>query len=267
METYALFGNPVGHSLSPLMHSAAYEQMGIDARYLSFCVADAEAAVARIRELDIRGASVTLPFKSDVMRHLDGADESARTIGAVNTVTNRGGRLWGFNTDWLGLIADLRECLKIGGKTFVILGTGGTARAAVFGIRREGGIPFVAGRSLEKAESLAAEFQCRSLPLLGVGDFRADCLINTTPIGMFPETAASPVGREILSRFGLVVDVIYNPPETRLLREAREAGCAVLSGVGMFVRQGAEQIRRWTGMEPPLSRMRAVVLERLEERR
>jgi shikimate dehydrogenase len=266
METYALFGNPVTHSLSPLMHNAAYEKMGIDARYLSFCVADAGEAVAKIREMDIRGASVTLPFKSDIMRHLDGVDDSARAIGAVNTVMNRGGRLWGHNTDWLGLVEDLQECLQIQGKTFAILGTGGTARAAVFGILKEGGTPWVAGRSLEKAERLAAEFHCGFLPLQEIGEFRANCLINTTPVGMFPDTAASPVGREILPRFGLVVDVIYNPPETRLLREAREAGCAVLSGVGMFVRQGAEQIRRWTGMEPPLAFMREIVLERLEQR-
>ena len=266
METYALFGNPVGHSLSPLMHNAAYEQMGIDARYLSFCVNDAAEAVARIREMAIQGASVTLPFKSDIMRHLDGVEGSARTIGAVNTVTNRGGKLWGHNTDWLGLVESLRECIEIGGRNFVILGTGGTARAATFGIQREGGIPWVAGRSVVKAEGLAAEFRCPSLPLGEIGDIRAECLINTTPVGMLPDTASSPVGRDILSRFGLVVDVIYNPPETRLLREAREAGCAVLSGVGMFVRQGAEQIRLWTGMEPPLARMRAVVLEKLEER-
>ena len=266
METYALFGNPVGHSLSPLMHNAAYEQMGIDARYLSFRVGDVVEAVAKIRAMGIQGASVTLPFKSEILRHLDGVDGSARIIGAVNTVTNRGGKLWGHNTDWLGLVESLRECLKIEGKNFVILGTGGTARAAAFGIRREGGIPRVAGRSAAKAEALAAEFNCRFLPLEELGDCRADCLINTTPVGMFPDTAASPVGREILPRFGLVVDVIYNPPETRLLREAREAGCAVLSGVEMFVRQGAEQIRIWTGMEPPLARMREFVLERLEER-
>ena len=124
----------------------------------------------------------------------------------------------------------------------------------------------MAGRSIAKAEALAAEFCCPSLALGEIGNVRAECLINTTPVGMFPDTAASPVGREILPRFGLVVDVIYNPPETRLLREAREAGCAVLSGVGMFVRQGAGQIRLWTGMEPPLARMREFVLERLEER-
>ena len=266
METYALFGNPVRHSLSPLMHNATYEQMGIDARYLAFHVGDAAEAVARIREMDIRGASVTLPFKSGILPLLDGADDGARAIGAVNTVTNRGGRLCGHNTDWMGLIGAIRERLAIEGKNFVILGTGGTARAAVYGIRREGGIPRVAGRSAAKAEALAAEFHCPFLPLEELGDFRVDCLINTTPVGMFPDTASSPVGREILPRFGLVVDVIYNPLETRLLREAREHGCAVLSGVEMFVRQGAGQIRIWTGMEPPLARMRTVVRERLEER-
>ena len=159
METYALFGNPVGHSLSPLMHNAAYEHMGIDARYLSFCVDSAEDAVTQIRAMDIRGASVTLPFKSDVMHHLDGVDGSARTIGAVNTIMNRGGRLWGCNTDCLGLVESLRECIEINGRNFVILGTGGTARAAAFGIQREGGIPWVAGRSVVKAESLAAELR------------------------------------------------------------------------------------------------------------
>lgn len=263
-EVFALFGNPVGHSLSPLMHNAAFSRAGLNACYVPFCVENLNIAVRAIRALNIRGVSVTIPFKVDVMKHLDAVDEDALRIGAVNTIMNDGGRLRGANTDWKGLILALKEATAIRDKTFVILGAGGTARAAVFGILSEGGIPLVVNRSAEKGRLLAAEWRCVFHPWQRLGEIKADCLINTTPVGMAPETGLSPIQPDVLKNFKLVMDVIYNPLRTKLLQDAQKAGCAVLSGVSMFVHQGAEQIRLWTGQEPPRPFMSEIVRQALE---
>lgn len=266
-EIFALFGNPVGHSLSPLMHNVTFKRMNIDAHYVPFCVKDLEDAMRGIRGLDIRGVSITIPFKTAVMPYLDEIDESSLRIGAVNTILNDGnGRLKGYNTDWIGLICDLKESLEISGKTFAILGAGGAARAAVFGILREGGIPVILNRTIEKGEKMARDFSCEFYPLLEIVNLKADCLINTTPVGMAPDAEKSPVGRESLGNFTWVLDIIYNPLKTKLLMDAEEAGCMVLSGAGMFVHQGAEQIKIWKGLEPPRAFMKRVVLDELKER-
>ena len=263
---YAVFGNPVGHSLSPVMHNAAFKRMKIDAHYVPFCVKNVEDAVRGIRGLDIRGVSVTIPFKTTVMPYLDEVDESSLRIGAVNTILNDGnGRLKGFNTDWIGLNRDLEESLEIRGKTFAILGAGGAARAAVFGIQKEGGTPVIFNRTTKTGEGVAREFGCPFYSLSEIEKIKADCLINTTSVGMAPDIEKSPLMQESLTNFRWVVDIIYNPLKTKLLREAQEAGCTVLDGVGMFVHQGAEQTKIWMGMEPPRTLMRAVVLKSLKE--
>jgi shikimate dehydrogenase len=265
-EIFALFGNPVGHSLSPLMHNATFKRMNIDANYVPFCIKNLEDAVRGIRGLDIRGVSVTIPFKTTVIPYLNEVDGSSLRIGAVNTILNDGkGCLRGYNTDWIGLIRDLNESLEISGKIFAILGAGGAARAAVFGILKEGGIPVILNRTIEKGEKMARNFGCPFYPLSEIGNLKADCLINTTPVGMAPDRERSPLARESLVNFRWVMDLIYNPLKTKLLRDAEEAGCMVLPGVGMFVNQGAEQIKIWKGVEPPRAFMKQIVLERLEK--
>jgi len=263
-RVFGLLGNPVGHSLSPLMHNAAYREMQLDAVYVPFCVNDLEGAVRRIRALDIRGVSVTIPFKTAVLPLLDDVEESARTIGAVNTIVNDCGHLTGFNTDWTGLVRSLEELTDLRGKTFAVLGAGGTARAAVFGIRERGGIPLVVNRSEERGRRLALEFGCRFFCLDEIEKVEADFLINTTPVGMAPREEAMPVDRRNIGRFRWVVDVIYRPWRTRLLEEAEKAGAETMNGAEMLVYQGAEQIRLWTGQEPPAALMRRVVRELLE---
>ena len=260
---FALFGNPVSQSLSPAMHTAAFAQMGLNADYTAHRVDDAAEVVRRVRESGIRGASITIPFKETVMALLDEVDPAAAAIGAINTIVNRDGMLAGYNTDGPGLVSDLSEWIAIRGTTFVILGAGGAARAAVYSLRDAGGIPIVVNRTAERAQVLADRFGCRWEPAREIGRLRADCLINTTPLGMFPETVRTPLEKCFLVRFPRVMDMIYNPMKTRLLREAEAAGCAVRSGVGMFVHQGVEQIRLWTGQEAPQEEMWRVVLERL----
>ncbi|MBE9547302.1 MAG: shikimate dehydrogenase [Proteobacteria bacterium] len=263
MKIFALFGNPTGHSLSPLMHNAAFSKMGIDARYVPFCVENLEDAVKGIRGLNICGVSVTIPFKTAVMKYLDELDDSALKIGAVNTIVNDGGRLTGRNTDWIGLSIALKKSIKIDKKTFAILGAGGAARAAVYAVLMEGGTPIILNRTAEKGRKLAGEFGCKFYHIDDIGKIKADCLINTTPVGMSPDTGKSPVESAILTNFRCVMDMIYNPLRTKLLEDAEKAGCTVLSGLDMFVHQGAEQIKMWTGMEPPREFMRQVVLEKL----
>lgn len=265
MNIYGLIGNPVAHSLSPLMHNAAFANMEIDARYVAFCVHDLAQAVQGIRGLNIRGVSVTLPFKTAVIAYLDDLDPGARAIGAVNTILNNDGRLTGFNTDWTGLIRDLEEAMDLRGKRFAVLGAGGAARAAVFGIIHAGGTPVIVNRSVAHGEALAAEFGCAFHPLAHAARVEADCLINTTPVGMTPQVDQSPMSLAVLKRFPWVVDIIYTPLKTKLLRDAEADGCRTRSGLGMFVHQGAEQIRLWTGQLPPVDLMRRAVVERLTD--
>jgi len=259
MRHFALFGNPVGHSLSPLMINAAFGAMGVRAGYESHRVENLELAVRMIREKPLEGVSVTLPLKGAIMAFLDEVDDDARAIGAVNTVTNDLGRLRGSNTDWVGLSAAIEEHVPLRGRTFAVLGAGGAARAAVHAILRAGGTPIVFNRSRDRAESLSRWFSCETQPLANLGTVEADVLINATPVGMHPDIGESPVDGRHLARFEWVVETIYNPLETRLLREARAAGCGVVTGLAMFVRQGAEQIRTWTGLEPPVELMTRVV--------
>ncbi len=266
-EIFALFGNPIEHSLSPLMLNATFKRMKIDAHYVPFRVKTMEDAIRGIRGLDIRGVSITIPFKTEVMAYLDELDEDALRIGAVNTILHdNNGRLRGFNTDWTGLIRDLEESLEIRGKTFAILGAGGAARAAVYGILKKGGIPVIVNRTIERGEEMARKFGCPFYPLSEIERVKADCLINTTSVGMAPNSEKTPVGRESLANYRWVMDTIYNPLKTSLLRNAEEAGRIVLPGIGMFVHQGAEQIKIWTGMDPPREFMREIVLEKLRER-
>lgn len=264
-DIYALIGNPVGHSLSPVMHNSAYRDMDLKARYVSFCVKDLENAILGIRALDIKGVSVTIPHKVEVMKYLDEVDEESRKIGAVNTIINNNGRLLGANTDWIGVVRTLQEAMDIKGRTFLILGVGGTALAALFGIIREGGLPVIVNRPEEEetGRKIARLWDCPFYPLSEIGQLQKDFLINTTPVGMYPNVEQSPVSPEILGNFRWVMDVVYNPYKTQLLRDALAAGCGVRSGLDMFVHQGAEQIRLWTGREPNLALMREVVKNRL----
>jgi len=257
--------NPVAQSLSPLMHNAALKEMGISGGYSAFCVSDIESAINGIKGMNINGASITIPFKVAVMEFLDEINNDALKIGAVNTIVNDNGRLIGFNTDWLGLMRTLQELMPIKDKKFVIIGAGGTARSAVYGILKEGGLPVIVNRTIAKGKILATKFNCSCYSFSDLPGIKADYLINTTPVGMYPNNDQSPVEAALLSGYKYVIDVIYNPLKTKLLRDAKEQGCGIVSGLDMFVHQGAEQLRLWTGKEPPRELMKKVVIERLKK--
>jgi len=262
-QLFALFGNPVGHSLSPLMHNAVFEQLKIDARYIALRVEDVRDVIVHMTMLNIKGGSITIPHKTTLMKYLDDTSDSSRRIGAVNTVAYIDGNLKGDNTDWIGVTCALQESIDIAGKTFAILGAGGAARAVVFGILEEGGIPIIFNRTTRKGEMVARDFGCEFNPLEDIGKISADCLINTTAVGLSPDIERSPVSKDVLPNFAWVMDIIYNPLKTKLLRDAEESGCSIISGHSMFVHQGAEQLKIWMNVQPPRDLMKKVVLEKL----
>jgi shikimate dehydrogenase len=262
-SVYGILGNPVAHSMSPLMHNAAFTLLGIDAIYLPFEVKDLQGAVAGMKALGIKGASVTHPFKTQIIGLIDEIDDTAEKIGAVNTLVFGKERVRGTNTDWVGAVRCLETLLPIEGHMFVVLGAGGAARAVVFGITSRGGKAVVVSRSGEQGGALAKEFDSVFVPLSEIESVRGDCLVNTTPVGMYPKEDEMPVPKHVITTFKAVADVIYNPLQTMLLREAEAAGCMVASGFEMFVYQGTEQFTIWTGREAPVKEMREVVYERL----
>ena len=263
LHNYVLLGNPVAQSLSPLMHNAALKEMGIDGHYNAFCVSNLESTLCGVKGMNIRGASVTIPYKVSVMEYLDEVDDDALKIGAVNTIVNNNGRLTGYNTDWFGLMLTIRELMTVKDKTFVVIGAGGTAQAAVYGIIKEGGLPIIVNRTIAKGKNLSNKLNCPFYSLADLGKIKADFLINTTPVGMYPHIDQSPVEASLLGGYKYVIDVIYNPLKTKLLRDAEGQGCRIVSGLDMFVHQGAEQIKLWTGKEPSRALMKKVVIERL----
>ena len=256
---YGVVGNPLTHTLSPALHNAAFAALGLNALYLAFETRDIEGAMKGMRALGLKGLSVTRPFKSEVIPWLDEVEEQARQIGAVNTVVNQGGRLTGFNTDADGALQALERRMDLPGKTALILGAGGAARAIGFALKKTGVHLTIANRSRERGEALAKTLDCAYRPWTEAAGIPADLIIQTTPVGLHPVEDQSPLPAEALTKEMTVMDIIYNPLETRLLRLAREQGCVTINGLEMFIAQGAEQFRRWTGLEPPLRVMKEAV--------
>ena len=259
-----LIGNPVAHSLSPLMHNQALEATGCNAVYLAFCVTDLGAALKSINALNVKGLSVTLPHKVAVLEYLDDIDDLATKIGAVNTIANHNGKLTGYNTDCQGAINALQNRTTLDGKSVAIIGAGGAARAIGFGLATDAGRLTILNRTRQSGERLAADLQAEFLPLDECQPKRYDILINTTPVGMHPDTAATPIAKQALSNEMVVMDIVYHPLNTRLLKEADDKGCLTINGVDMFVFQGAHQFELWTGKKAPVAVMRQTVLQALQ---
>ena len=262
-----VIGNPVEHSLSPLMHNAAFSKLGMNYVYLAFRVSDVKGALDGMRALGIRGFNVTIPHKVEVMKYLDEVDGLAARIGAVNTVVNDDGVLTGYNTDCSGAVGALLEKTKLKGKNVAILGAGGAARAVAFGALENGARVVVVNRTLEKGAELADDLNKHFNGRAAVGSMEqvkdCDVLVNTTSVGMYPDAGKSPVKKELLKKRMVVMDIVYNPVETRLLSDARDAGCVTISGVEMFVNQGALSFEMFTGKKAPKEVMRETVLNAL----
>ena len=263
-KIYGMLGNPIGHSLSPVMQNAAFKAAGINAFYGAFETSDLKGSIHGMRALGIGGMSVTIPFKMSVIPYLDELDSLAEQIGAVNTILNRNGRLKGYNTDGAGAMKALEAKIDLANKRCVLVGAGGAARGIGFMARKKGMEMVVANRSMDRGHALADFLECPFIPLAEIGEIRADVLVQTTPVGMFPHENACPVPEDVFQEGMVVMDAIYNPLETRLLKRARAHGCRIIGGLEMFIHQGAEQFRLWTGLTPPVDVMRAVVKKALE---
>jgi len=258
-RVYGVIGDPIAHSLSPQMHNAAFEVRRLDAVYLPFLVRDLRDFLDSVEPLGIHGFSVTLPHKEKILRHLDGCDPLAAKIGAVNTVVVRGGgKLYGYNTDYIGVLRSLERRIALRGSRVLILGAGGAARAVAFALSQSGAIPCIAARKPERAKALARAAGGEAIPWAQIRHEFFDAIVNATPVGMLPDVATSPLdARELNCR--LVFDTIYRPSMTKLLRLAKKRGIETVSGVEMFVAQGSAQFEIWTGERAPLEAMRRVV--------
>lgn len=256
---FCVLGSPVSHSKSPIVHNQAFADLHMDAVYLAFSPTDIQKAVDAVRQFNIQGVSVTLPFKQRVMDYLDWIDAEARAIGAVNTIVNREGRLYGYNTDSQAAIGPLTP-FGIADKTVLVIGAGGAARAVAFGIHKQNGRVIITNRSEQKGRALARAYGSRFVPMDEIRHLRPDIIINTTSMGMDPDTDLLPCPAQCLTAGSLVMDVVYTPLETRLICLAREKECRVVDGLAMFVAQAAAQFELWTGIRPDTAKMRAVVL-------
>jgi shikimate dehydrogenase len=245
------------------MHNAAFAACGLNAVYLAFETNDIQGCVKGMRALGIKGLSVTMPHKSEVMGLLDEVNDLAKSIGTVNTIVNDGGRLVGYNTDGSGALKALEDRVDLSGKSCLIIGAGGAARAIGFVLRDRGVRMTIANRSIRRGQKLSNSLGCSFVPLKDIKSVEADLLIHTTPVGMYPNVEQCIIPQDAIHDRMAVMDIVYNPIETRLLRIAKSENCLIINGLGMFVHQGAEQFRLWTGIEAPLRHMTFAVKKML----
>ena len=250
-KIFGILGRPVSHSLSPAMHNAAFRHLGINAVYVAFPVADLAPAVAGLRGLRIGGVSVTIPFKEEVIVLNDELEPQAARIGAVNTVVNRDGHLIGFNTDWLGAVAALQARVSLKDQHVLILGAGGASRAIAYGIFQQGGLVTLTDLDLNRAVALARNLGAEVIAPEAVANCPATILVHASPVGMAPEVDGIPINPALLERFEVVMDIVYQPLATRLLKEAQARGAATIDGLQMLIHQATVQFELFTGRDAP----------------
>jgi len=270
-ELYGVIGNPVQHSLSPVIHNRAFRRLGRNAVYLAFEVKNLEETLSGVRGLGVRGVSVTIPFKTEVIPFLDKVKGLAKRIGAVNTIVNDGGKLIGYNTDCDGALEALEEKINLKRKRILLLGAGGAARAIGFGLNERDCQLIVSNRSRKRGEALSRELKCHFVPMsslfkMRVNELEADILINATSLGMYPRDRETPFPKKLLRERMMVMDIVYEPLQTRLLREAKEKGCFVINGLEMLVRQGVAQFVIWTGSRPEIGQIKSDLFKVLKKR-
>ncbi|MFB0543245.1 MAG: shikimate dehydrogenase [Candidatus Bathyarchaeia archaeon] len=271
-----LIGRPVKHSLSPLMHNTAFEELGLNYTYLAFEVEESslEEAVKGLKSLGVCGFNVTIPHKIGIVEYLDEMDKSAADVGAVNTVVNRNGRLIGYNTDVQGVVFALeRAGLTSPRGLSVIIGAGGAARAVVAALAAMGCREIVIlNRTEERGVALAHEtekrygIRCRVLRLTRRNlevNLGGNLIVNATSLGMHPDIDQSPIPKELIPEGTAVFDVVYTPLKTKLLREAEERGAKTIPGIEMLIGQGASSFRLWTGKEFPVEKVRKLLIASL----
>lgn len=262
-QIFGVIGNPIGHSLSPLLHNTGYVAARRDAMYLPFLVENLGEFIRAIPEYALRGFSVTIPHKQSILKYLAGCEVMAEKIGAINTVVvTRKGKLRGSNTDYLGVLRALRGKLPLAGARVLIFGAGGSARAAAFALGHAGAEVLICARRESAARTLARACGSQVIGRRHLASTSFELIVNATPVGMYPHAEESPLQERELNA-ALVIDLVYRPMLTRLLRIAKKKGIRVISGMEMFLAQGFAQWELFMGQPAPESPMRGAVLEKL----
>jgi shikimate dehydrogenase len=279
VKSIVLAGNPVDHSYSPLMHNAAFRALGLQHEYeyslLALRSDELAGFVDSLAVGDLEGANVTIPHKQSIMAHLSKVTKQAESIGSVNTLYREDDRVVGCNTDILGLVGVFRECeIEIEGTSAVVLGAGGAARSMVYALASlNAGNVLIYNRTLSKARVLVKDFENRFstglaatiCPVREDSLREYDLLLNCTPVGMKGHSAGeTPIKKELLHDDLVVMDLVYNPVETRLVRDANSAGCRTIDGIALLIQQGAASFEKWTGLKPPVDVMRNELLKKVE---
>lgn len=264
-QVYGVAGDPVSHSLSPVMMNAAFRRETVNAVYLALHARSLKDLMACVRDIPIRGLSITMPYKQDILSLLENSDPLTRQIGACNTLVRAAdGKLYGFNTDVAGVIVPLEQRMNLAGIRVLIVGAGGVARAAAFGLKAKGAEVLLTNRTVEKGQTLARQAKVKYMKRADVAKQQFDVIINATPVGM-NNTKQSPLEeKELNTKY--VFDLVYTPAETRLVKMARAKNIQVIPGLEMFVQQGARQFEIWTGKPSPVAEMAYVVTKALERR-
>ena len=260
-KVYGVIGNPVSKSMGYLVHNRAFREINSPNIYVSFLVENVEKFFTTFKDF-FAGLSVTMPAKENIMPLLDKVDGIAQSIGAVNTVVQENEQWVGYNTDCSGAISALEAQTSLKDKNILILGSGGTAKAIGYGIKEKGGkLTVTYNRNKERGEALAKELGCELIHCRDAGTRPIDVLINCSPVGMNPNITETPFLARDFKEGIVVFDSVYNPLETRLLREAKAAGCTVIPGSELFINQAARQFELWTGQTAPVDAMREVLME------
>lgn len=269
-EVYGVIGDPIGHSLSPLIHNAAFRECGMNKVYLPFRIPreDLNSFLDDCPALGIKGLSVTIPHKEAVLRRVTKVDGAIRGVGAANTLMFEGEQTAGYNTDYRAAMDSLAAAMQesgsakpddLNGKVALVLGAGGAAKAIAFGLQRRGAEVVVASRTRERADRLASAINIKAVEWSTRHNFWVDILVNCTPVGMHPHVDETPYDKHYLKPSMLVFDTVYNPESTLLIKDARARSCTVITGVDMFIRQAALQFKLFTDREPPADLMRDVL--------
>jgi len=262
-QVYGVAGDPVAHSLSPVMMNAAFRRETVNAVYLGLHAKSLKDLLACANDIPIRGMSITMPYKEEIVEALSNSDPLTRQIGACNTVVrSQDGKLYGFNTDVAGIVGPLEQRMTTAGKRVLVVGAGGAARAAVFGLKSRNAEVFVANRTPETAQALARQAKAKYVKRADLAKLNFDVIINATPLGMNGNRQAPLEEKELNANY--VFDLVYSPAETKLLKMAKAKGLHVIPGLEMFVQQGARQFEIWTGKPAPVAEMAYVVTKALD---
>jgi 3-dehydroquinate dehydratase / shikimate dehydrogenase len=264
-RVYGVAGDPISHSLSPIIMNTALRRENVNAVYLALHAKTLKDLLTCGREIPIHGLSITMPYKEAILKYLDNTDSHTTKIGACNTIVRaQDGKLYGFNTDTAGVVRPLEQRIPLEGARILVLGAGGAARAAVFGLKERGCEVFILNRTPAPAQKLARQAKARTIKRHDLRKLAFDVIVNATPVGM-SNSGESPLHEnEINAKY--VFDMVYDPPETRFLKAAKARGAQIIPGIEMFVHQAARQFEIWTGKPAPWDDMLRVVTIALQER-